>query len=113
MQKSHRTNLLHLHADDRDAAPAVSAAVDAALAAAPAAPRLRVALDGDRLPAETISALIAGLRRLRERGGALEVVPGSREVRDALALTGLNRVFAFPLVPSEPCLLYTSDAADE
>jgi outer membrane lipoprotein-sorting protein len=102
MQKSHRTNLLHLHADDQDAAAAVSDAVDAALAATPTAPRLHVTMDGERLPAETMAALIAGLRRLRERGGAIEVVPGSRAVRDALALTGLNRVFAFPLVPSDP-----------
>ncbi len=102
MQKSHRPNLLHLPAEDQDAAAAVSAAVDDALAATATAPRLRVTLDGERLPAETISALIAGLRRLRERGGALEVVPASRAVGDALALTGLNRVFAFPLVPSDP-----------
>lgn len=102
MQKSHTHDLLLLHADDRDAASAVTAAVDALLAAVATAPRLRVALDGEGLPAETIAALIAGLRRLRERGGAIEIVPRSRAVRDALALTGLNRVFAFPLVPAEP-----------
>jgi hypothetical protein len=102
MQKIHRPTFLQLHAADQDAPATIGAAVDAVLAAAPAAPRLRVTLDGERLPAETIAALIAGLRRLRERGGAIEVVPGSRAVRDGLALTGLNRVFAFPLVPGEP-----------
>lgn len=102
MQKLHRPTILHAHADDQAAAAAVTSAVDAALAAAPTAPRLRVKLDGERLPAETIAALIAGLRRLRERGGAIEVVPGSRAVREGLALTGLDRVFAFPLVPGEP-----------
>ncbi len=97
-------DVLRLHADDDDARAAFAAAVDARLAAEPAAPRLRVVLDGAGLPTETIAALIAGLRRLREVGGALEVVPGSRAVADALALTGLNRVFAFPLVPAEPRL---------
>ncbi len=92
---------LRLHADDGDARSALGAAIDGLLTGDPVAPRLRVVLDGTRLPAETIAALIAGLRRLREHGGALEVEPGSPAVRDALALTGLDRVFAFPLVPAE------------
>lgn len=92
---------LQLHAGQPDAPSRVSAAVDAALAASEDHPSLSVALDGDRLPAATISALISGLRRLREFGGALEVQPGSPAVRDTLALTGLDRVFALPLVPQE------------
>ena len=37
---------------------------------------------------------------MREHGGAIEIVPGSDAVRDALALAGLDRVFAFPLAPA-------------
>ena len=90
---------LRLHAGDHDARSKVAAAVDALLERDLASPRLSVALDGERLPAEVVAALIAGLRRLRERGGAIEIVPASEAVRDALALAGLNRVFAFPLAP--------------
>ena len=92
---------LRLHADDPDARSKVAAAVDSLLAKSPESPRLTVALGGDSLPAGTISALVTGLRRLRERGGAIEVVPGTAAVRDALALTGLDHVFAFPLRPDE------------
>ena len=59
-------------------------------------------LDGDRLPADVVAALVSGLRRVREHGGAIQVAPGSIAVRDALAVAGLDRVFAFPLVPREP-----------
>jgi hypothetical protein len=90
-----------LHADQHDAPSQVAAAVDAILASGEARPAMSVVLDGDRLPAPTIAALVSGLRRLREVGGALEVRPGSPAVRDALALTGLDRVFAFPLIPQE------------
>jgi hypothetical protein len=90
-------NPLHLHADDSEARAEVSAAVDALLASEAERPRLRVVLDGPRLPDELIAGLVAGLRRLRERGGAIEVKPASDPVRDTLALTGLDRVFAFPL----------------
>ncbi len=93
---------LSLDANDRAARSAVAAAVDALLAESSPAPRLRVVLGGASLPAETVAGLIAGLRRLREHGGALEVVPSSRAVRDGLALSGLDRVFALPLVSDEP-----------
>ncbi|HYZ16690.1 MAG TPA: hypothetical protein VE591_09825 [Candidatus Acidoferrum sp.] len=80
----------------------IASAVDEVLATPGEGPRLRVILDGDALPTDTIAALITGLRRMRERGGAIEVLPGSTAVRDTLLLTGLDRVFAFPLVPDEP-----------
>jgi hypothetical protein len=93
---------LRLHAGDPDARSKIAAAVDALLERDLASPRLSVALDGERLPADVVAALIAGLRRVREHGGAIEVVPGSAAVRDALSLAGLDRVFAFPLAPAEP-----------
>src|SRR6202022_702259 len=92
---------LRLHADDPDARSKVASAVDSLLAKTTESPRLTVALGGDRLPAGTISALVTGLRRLRELGGAIEVVPGTPAVRDALALTGLDHVFAFPPRPDQ------------
>lgn len=92
---------LRLHADDRDARSKVRAAVDALLAADRESPRLAVTLDGERIPSETIAGLVAGLRRLREHGGAIEITPATAAVRDALSLAGLDRVFAFPLVPVE------------
>ncbi|HTD37450.1 MAG TPA: hypothetical protein VK669_08040 [Candidatus Limnocylindrales bacterium] len=92
---------LRLHADAQDARPRITSAVDELLAAEQESPRLRVVLGGNRLPADTIAALVTGLRRLRERGGAVEVTPDSGPVRDALALNGLDRVFAFPLNPEE------------
>ena len=92
---------LRFHTSDPDARASIDAAVAAALQAQPARPRLHLEIDGDGLPTETIATLIAGLRKLREQGGAIEVAPLSAPVRDALALTGLDRVFAFPLVPEE------------
>lgn len=92
---------LRLHADAADARPRITSAVDDLLADEQESPRLRVELGGERLPADTIAALVTGLRRLRERGGAVEVTPASIPVRDALALNGLDRVFAFPLNPEE------------
>jgi len=94
--------ILRLHADDPDARSKVAAAVDAVLAGGSEKPRLSVVLAGDRLPDETISALVTGLRRLREQGGAIAVAPASDAVRDAFAILGLGNVFAFPLVPAEP-----------
>jgi hypothetical protein len=91
---------LRLHAGDHDARSKIAAAVDALLERDLPSPRLSVALDGERLPADVVAALIAGLRRVREHGGAIEVVPGSAAVRDALLLAGLDRVFAFPLTPA-------------
>ena len=92
---------LRLHADAADARPRITSAVDELLASQAESPRLRVVLSGERLPADTIAALVTGLRRLRERGGAVEVMPDSVPVRDALTLNGLDRVFAFPLNPEE------------
>ncbi len=92
---------LRLHADDPAARSKVGAAVDALLSHDLENPRLSVALDGDRLPADVVSALIAGLRRVREHGGAIEISPRSAAVRDALAIAGLDRVFAFPIVAPE------------
>jgi hypothetical protein len=94
-------NALRLHADDPAARSKVGAAVDALLAQDLASPRLSVVLDGERLPADVVAALVAGLRRVREHGGAIQIAPGSIAVRDALALAGLDRVFAFPIVPPE------------
>jgi hypothetical protein len=91
---------LRLHADDPGARSAIALAVDRVLALE-APPRLRVELDGDRLAAETVAGLVAGLRRVRERGGAIEVTALRAGVRDAFALAGLERVFAFPIEPAE------------
>ncbi|MEA2718478.1 MAG: hypothetical protein QOJ39_342 [Candidatus Eremiobacteraeota bacterium] len=102
MEHIQQHDALRLHADSPDARPRITAAVDALLASEKPAPRLRVALDGNRLPADTIAALVSGLRRVREVGGAIEVTSESTGVRDAMALNGLDRVFAFPLVPPEP-----------
>ncbi len=90
---------IFLHADDPDARPKVEAAVAALLEEDAERPALRVILDGASMPSETIAGLVAGLRRLRDRGGALAVAPASSAVGDVLALTGLDRVFALPLVP--------------
>lgn len=92
---------LRFRADDPNARARIIAAVDAVLDRDGEPPRLRFVLDGDALPSPTIAALVAGLRRVRERGGAIEVLPGTQPIRDALTLTGLNRVFAFPLVPDD------------
>jgi hypothetical protein len=98
---THLSSPLRLHADDPDAPSKVAAAVDALLARLEA-PRLQVVLHGERLADETIAGLVAGLRRLREKGGAIQVTPASVPVRDALAVAGLDRVFAFPIVPQQP-----------
>ncbi|HEY0613475.1 MAG TPA: STAS domain-containing protein [Candidatus Elarobacter sp.] len=102
MEEILKHDALRLNADDPAAPSQVAAAVDALLASVPEAPRLSVTLSGEALPSETVAALVTGLRRLRERGGAVQVAPATGAVRDALTLTGLDRVFAFPLVPQEP-----------
>jgi hypothetical protein len=101
MMKQHTNEPYRLDADTPDAPERVAGLVDALLAADTDRPRLRLLLDGAALPAETIAGLVTGLRRLREYGGAIEVRPESEAVRDTLALTGLDRVFAFPLEPDE------------
>jgi hypothetical protein len=97
----HLCDAVRLRADDAEAPLSIASAVDEVLAKRSRNPRLRVILDGDALPTETIAALITGLRRMRERGGAVETIPQSRAVRDTLLLTRLDRVFAFPIVPDE------------
>jgi anti-sigma B factor antagonist len=101
MEDIQTQDVLRLNAHDPAARSELVTAVDALLAADGRSPRLRVALSGDGLPPETIAALVTALRRLRERGGAVEVAPVTPAVRDVLALTGLDRVFAFPLIPQE------------
>jgi hypothetical protein len=86
---------LRLNAEDPAARSQVTTAVDALLESDAEPPRLSIELSA------TVAALVTGLRRLRERGGAVQVAPATVAVRDALALTGLDRVFAFPIVPDE------------
>ncbi len=97
-------HFLRLSVADSHPRELVAAAVDATLAAATTAPRLTVRLAGDVLPAPVVAALVAGLRRLREVGGSMVVEPETGAMRDALALHGLDRVFAAPLgeTPSRP-----------
>jgi hypothetical protein len=90
---------LTLAVDDQNARARFDAAVDALLAAKAPAPQLIVALGGDVLPPDLIATLVAGLRRLREVGGAIAVEALTPALRDALALYGLDRVFALPLDP--------------
>lgn len=85
--------------DDQNARARFEAAVDALLAGKASTPQLIVALEGESLPSEVIATFVAGLRRLREVGGALAVEALTPALRDALALYGLDRVFALPLDP--------------
>ena len=98
-QKHHAAFALHANAPDARAA--IATAVDRVLESHPERPYLRFTLDGESVPADVLAALISGLRRVREVGGAIEVVPSSEPVRNALAIHGLDRVFAFPLDPDE------------
>jgi len=98
MRRSDRPTVrLHLHAQDPEARRRIDAAVTEALAAA--TPRVSVVLDGPELPSETIAALVSGLRAVRQQGGAIAIEPATQAIRDSLLLTGLDRVFAFPLDP--------------
>lgn len=94
-------NELHLNlgVHDEDARVRFDAAIESLLAGRHEAPRLILALSGDALPAETVNMLVGGLRRLREVGGAIAIAPQTAAVRDAMALHGLDRVFALPLDP--------------
>jgi hypothetical protein len=93
------TTILNLSVDDDDARVRFDSAVDSLLTDASVAPILVVALAGEALPAETVAMLVGGLRRLREVGGALAVDALTPALRDAMALHGLDRVFALPLDP--------------
>jgi len=94
---------LRLETDDTDARLAIGTTLDRLLAGGEERPRLRVVLGGSTLSAAIMSAMIAGLRRIRERGGAIVVEAEQEPVRAALAMTGLDRVFALPIgEESEP-----------
>jgi hypothetical protein len=64
-------------------------------------PRLRVIAASDGLSVATISTLITALRKLRELGGAIELTAESESAAAVIRLNGLDRVFAFPLVPDD------------
>jgi hypothetical protein len=90
---------LTLAAGDENARARFDLAVDALVGTHVRSPRLIVTLDGDVLPPSLITTLVGGLRRLREVGGAIAVEARTPALRDALALYGLDRVFALPLDP--------------
>jgi anti-anti-sigma regulatory factor len=90
---------LTLAVDDENARAHFEALIDDLLDAKVPAPRLIVALDGETLPSELIATLVGGLRRLREVGGAIAIEALTPALRDALAIYGLDRVFALPLDP--------------
>jgi hypothetical protein len=90
---------LNLAVDDPDARGRFAAAVDALLETRTGAPQLVVALDGEALPPDLVATLVGGLRRLREVGGAIAIEAQTPALSDAMALYGLDRVFALPLDP--------------
>ena len=90
---------LTLAVNDENARVRFEAAGDALIDAGVPSPRMIVALDGEIVPPAFIAMLVAGLRRLREVGGAIAVEALTPALRDALALYGLDRVFALPLDP--------------
>jgi hypothetical protein len=90
---------LTLAVDDENARARFEGIVDDLLHAKTPAPKMIVALDGEALPPALVGTLVGGLRRLREVGGAIAIEPRTPALRDALALHGLDRVFALPLDP--------------
>lgn len=90
---------LSLAVDAEGARARIDLAVDTLLASKTPSPRLIVALEGETLPATLVATLVGGLRRMREVGGAIAIEPKTQALRDALALHGLDRVFALPLDP--------------
>ncbi len=92
---------LRLVDDGDEARRQIAAAADALVHRSPKNPRLRVVAAGESLSAATIGSLISALRKLRELGGAIELQGESEAVRAAIVLNGLERVFAFPLVPDD------------
>ena len=92
---------LRLVDDGEEARRQIAAAADALVHRSPKNPRLRVVAAGESLSAATIGSLISALRKLRELGGAIELQGESEAVRAAIVLNGLERVFAFPLVPDD------------
>jgi anti-anti-sigma regulatory factor len=87
---------LRLGSDIDEARTALTGAIEALLAEHHHVPRLKVTLSAQTLPAALISALIAGLRRLREHGGSIELIAEHENVREAIETTGLDRVFSTP-----------------
>lgn len=92
---------LRLAADDDAARRAIAVTAETLASAKQSSPWLRVVAAGETLSAATIAALISALRKLRERGGAIELTGETEAVRAAILLNGLDRVFAFPLVPDD------------
>jgi anti-anti-sigma regulatory factor len=85
---------IRLCTDDAEAVSHLKEAVVSVLADRRRPARLSVELSGSGLPATVAAALVASLRRLREVGGAIALDPTTPEVRDALQLHALDRVFA-------------------
>jgi hypothetical protein len=92
---------IHFVEDGESARREITAAADALTTTHRENPRLRVVAAGDSLSNATISTLISALRKLRELGGAIELTGESEGVRAAILLNGLDRVFAFPLIPDD------------
>jgi hypothetical protein len=90
---------LTLSVDDENARAHFDVLIDDLLHTKVESPQLVVALEGESLPPALVGTLVGGLRRLREVGGAIAVDPRTPALRDALALHGLDRVFALPLNP--------------
>jgi alpha-D-ribose 1-methylphosphonate 5-triphosphate synthase subunit PhnH len=88
---------LRLANDSDTARQDIAAATDALIQSGYEHPRLRVIAAGETLTTETISTLISALRKLREFGGAIELIGETVPVRAAIALNGLLHIFAFPL----------------
>lgn len=93
--------LLRFVEDGAEARAAIAAAVETLVRAGSQGPRLRVVMAGDSLSTETISTLISGLRKLREMGGAIELTAETEGAQATILLNGLERVFAFPLLPGD------------
>ncbi|GAC1402676.1 MAG: hypothetical protein NVSMB64_02890 [Candidatus Velthaea sp.] len=92
---------LRLETDAQQARTQIALAVEQALESGGPEPRLTVTVTGDSLPAQTIAALILALRKLRERGGGIVVEAECEGARQALRVTGLDRIFAAPLTERE------------
>lgn len=88
-----RADSISLSADDPHAARALHARVETLAHGAGGPARLVVALDGERLSADFVAALVRCLRVMREFGGTIAIEVRTAAVRDALALHGLDRVF--------------------
>ncbi len=101
--------VLRLSDDGDDARERIADTVGRLLRPGRSNPRLRVVVAGDGLSEATIAALITALRRVRELGGAIELTAERETAAAIIRLNGLDRVFAFPLVPEDdrvpPCAM--------